>query len=255
MHINSKQIIKKRNIFLGIFVLITSLFIVAIALVFIRVKDYNTMTLVNIILVSGLIATSLVFRGTLYGYNNMVRIARIILNQAKPVSYTQNPVKDIKIVSNKGFKRFIETDKFSIYYTHTQDDIIKIKKIWRLTIIILINDQKLDFYDKAIHDEIAKLEVSFTKKELPSKYVILGFKEFDQIDEKAIKDVGEIVSYTNQRHTYTQVNVGLSLKELKAYFLYSDTYYPTRYYQIAIDLIFQLIGAHRKKIEQKNTKK
>jgi len=255
MNLNSKQIIKKRNFILAIFILLTALFIVAIALVFAKIEDYNTMTLVNIILLVGLIGTSLLFRSTLYGYNNMVRIARLILFQAKPVTFTQDPINDVKLISNKGYIRFIETSKFSIYYTHTPDETIKLKKLWRLTIAILIHDDQLDFYDKAIHDEIAKLEVSFTKKELPTQYVIVAFKHYDQANEKAIKDVGEVVTYANQRHHYTQVNVGIMKKDTKAYFLYSDTYYPSRYYQIAVDLIFSFIGAHRKKIEKKPKKK
>src|SRR5690606_15617243 len=115
--------------------------------------------------------------------------------------------------------------------------------------------ESLDFYDKGLHDEIAKLEVSFPKKELPTKYIILGFKEFESSNDQVIKDIGEVVSYAQNRQTYTQVNVGLIRDSKKAYFLYSDHYYPTRYYQIAVDLIFSLIGAKRVKIETKKKSK
>ena len=252
---DSKQIIKRRNLILIGFVVITAIFFTAITLVFIRVKDYNIMTLINIILVFTLSLISLAFRSTLYSYNNMVRIANLVLKQAKPVNYKQNIIFDQNLIPPKEFAVFTKNDAYVIYYKHVLDETIRIKKIWRLYVIMILKKQTLDYYDKVLHDEIAKLEVSFPKKELPTKYLILGFKEFDKIDEKAIKDLGEVVSYTQSRHTYTQVNVGLARDSQKAYFLYSDIYYPTRYYQIAVDLIFDLIGTKRVKIESKKKKK
>ena len=252
---NSKQVIKKRNLILIGFVLVTAIFITAITLVFIRVTDYNLMTLINIILVFVLSVISLAFRNTLYSYNNMVRIANLVLKQAKPVNYTQNIVFDQSLISPKEYTVFTKNDNYVIYYKHELDETIRVKKIWRLYIIMILKKPQLDFYDKTLHDEIAKLEVSFPKKELPTKYIILGFKEFDQVSDQVVKDLSEVVSYTQNRQTYTQVNVGLVKSMQKAYFLYSDIYYPTRYYQIAVDLIFDLIGTKRTKVEHQKNKK
>lgn len=252
---NSNQVIKKRNFILISFVLVTAIFITAITLVFVKVKDYNIMTLVNIVLVFTLSLISLAFRSTLYSYNNMVRIANLVLKQAKPVNYTQNIILDQSLISPKEYTVFTKNDNYVIYYKHELDETIRVKKIWRLYIIMILKKESLDFYDKGLHDEIAKLEVSFPKKELPTKYIIIGFKEFGTSNDQVIKDIGEVVSYAQNRQTYTQVNVGLIRDSHKAYFLYSDHYYPTRYYQIAVDLIFNLIGAKRVKIETKKKSK
>lgn len=242
---NAKQIIRKRNIVLVGFLLLTAVFVVAITLVFIRVKDYNMMTLINIVLVFTLTLISLLFRSTLYGYNNMVRIARVVLNQAKPVSYSKNIAKYTAPLIDKGYTLYTTNETYSLYYLHTVDERIKVKKIWQVSIILILKKQDTDFYDKNLHNEIAKLESTFQKREFPQKYMIIAFKEFDTMDDKAIHDIGEVVSYRTNRHSYTQINVGMAQDSKKAYFLYSNTYYPTYYYKDAVDLIFELIGTKR----------
>jgi hypothetical protein len=110
-----------------------------------------------------------------------------------------------------------------------------------------LKKQSIDYYDQSLHNEISKLESTFVKREFPQKYMIIAFKEFDAINDQVIHDIGEIVSYRTNRHSYTQINVGLDKDSEKAYFLYSDIYYPTYYYKDTVDLIFELIGTKRVK--------
>lgn len=242
---DSKQIIKRRNLILLSYIVVTTVFITAIVLVFTKITDYNKMTLINMVLVFALALISIAYRSTLYSYNNMARIARVTLKQSKPVAFGLNLVKQPNMLLSKGYTLYTSNDSYSVYYKHAVDDSIKIKKIYRLYIILLLKKETLDFYDKKLHDEIAKLEVSFPKKESPNKYIITAFKEFETMNEKSYHDIGEVVSYTANKNTYAQVNVGLNKNDHRAYFLYSNDYSPTLYYQLAIDLIFELIGAIR----------
>lgn len=242
---NAKQIIRKRNIILIGFLLLTAVFVVAVVFVFVRVKDYNMMTLINIILIFTLTLISLIFRSTLYSYNNMVRIARVVLNQANPVNYSKNIIQNTNPLTQMGYTLYTKNDTYSLYYLHSMDERIKVKKIWQLSIVLLLKKQSTDFYDQNLHNEITKLESTFQKREFPLKYMIIAFKEFDTINDQAVHDIGEIVSYRTNRHSYTQINVGLATDSKKAYFLYSDKYYPTYYYKDTVDLIFELIGTKR----------
>ena len=169
----------------------------------------------------------------------------VVLNQAKPVYYSKNIVKYPSILLEKGYSLYTTNDTYSLYYLHSIDERIKVKHIWQISIILIIKKQMTDYYDQSLHNEISKLETTFQKKEFPQKYMILAFKEYEIIDDQAIHDIGEIVSYKTNRHAYVQINVGLTLDTKKAYFLYSDTYYPTYYYKDAVDLIFELIGTKR----------
>jgi len=242
---NAKQIIKKRNMVLIGFLLLTAVFVIAVILVFIKIKDYNMMTLINMVLIFTLTLISLLFRSTLYSYNNMVRIARVVLNQAKPVNYSKNIIQNPNPLTQMGYALYTNNDLYSLYYLHSIDERIKVKRIWQLSIILILKKQSTDYYDQSLHNEISKLESTFSKREFPQKYMIIAFKEFDAIDNQAIHDIGEIVSYRTNRHSYTQINVGLDKDSNKAYFLYSDTYYPTYYYKDTVDLIFELIGTKR----------
>lgn len=242
---NAKQIIKKRNMVLIGFLLLTAVFVIAVILVFIKIKDYNMMTLINMVLIFTLTLISLLFRSTLYSYNNMVRIARVVLNQAKPVNYSKNIIQNSSPLTQMGYTLYTNNDLYSLYYLHSMDERIKVKKIWQLSIILILKKQSIDYYDQSLHNEISKLESTFVKREFPQKYMIIAFKEFDAINDQVIHDIGEIVSYRTNRHSYTQINVGLATDSKKAYFLYSDKYYPTYYYKDTVDLIFELIGTKR----------
>jgi hypothetical protein len=119
---------------------------------------------------------------------------------------------------------------------------IKVRSIYKLNIVILIKKSNLDFYDEKISEEINKLETSFSKKENPHKYVIVAFKTINNINDNILKELAEIVSYDMQRHYYTQINVGLAQDDKKAYFLYSEKYYPNVYYKEGVNLIKKLIS-------------
>jgi hypothetical protein len=146
-----------------------------------------------------------------------------------------------------GYALYTNNDLYSLYYLHSIDERIKVKRIWQLSIILILKKQSIDYYDQSLHNEISKLESTFVKREFPQKYMIIAFKEFDAINDQVIHDIGEIVSYRTNRHSYTQINVGLDKDSEKAYFLYSDIYYPTYYYKDTVDLIFELIGTKRVK--------
>lgn len=236
---NSTDVIKKRNHIFILFLFILIIFSVAIFLVFSRIKDYNTMTLINILLLFALALITLKFRDVLYNYNNLARIAKVINLQSEPITFTNNIVEEHGKL-RKNYTLFTSTKAYHIYYHHFKDMTPNVRKNYCIEIIAIIHDPEFDFYDKGLHEDISKLETIFNKKEAPNKYVILAFKSFDMINETRVKEIGEVVSYRVNRHSFTQINVGLSTQEQLAYFLYSKNYYPNKTYMDAVNLVFKL---------------
>ncbi|HEY8406209.1 MAG TPA: hypothetical protein VIK67_04975, partial [Acholeplasma sp.] len=81
---DSKAVIKKRNIYLGLFIGVTVTFVVGIILSLSLIESENTKTLIALVLTLGLTIALVYFRSVLYGYNQMVKIARIVLTQGEP---------------------------------------------------------------------------------------------------------------------------------------------------------------------------
>ncbi len=238
---DSQEVIKKRNKIFISFMIVVGVFLTAMILIAIFVQNRDNMTLINVILAVVLMIISVSYKNILFGYNNMAKIAKVILSQAKPITYRKNIIENPEIVLNKGFKVHANNKLYSILYKIDSDNALKVKRIKILSLVLILKSDKLDFYDKNLHDDIGKLEKSFTRKEFPSKYVITAFKSFDKMDDKSLKEIGEVVTYKDRRQSYTQVNVGLSKEDNKAYFLYSETSYPSIYYKIAVDFIKDII--------------
>lgn len=238
---NSKEVIQKRNKIFISFIVTIVIIITAMIVVAITVNDYNNMTLINIILVVVLMIVSITYKNVLFGYNNMAKIARVVLTQAKPIPYKRNLMEFPSALLKEGFQMHAKTYDYDIYYKIDVDHSLKVKSIKMMYLVLILKDSALDYYDKNLHDDIEKLESTFTKKTLPSKFIITAFKSYESIDSNITKDLSEVVSYQNKKHSYSQINVGLNQDDHKAYFLYSESYNPTQYYKKGVDFIKHII--------------
>jgi hypothetical protein len=238
---NSKEVIQKRNKIFTSFIVTILVIISAMIIVALTVKDYNNMTLINIILVIVLMIVSITYKNVLFGYNNMAKIARVVLTQAKPIPYKRNLMEFPSTLLKQGFQMHAKTYAYDIYYKIDIDQSLKVKSIKMMYLVLLLKDSTLDFYDKNLHDDIEKLESTFTRKTMPSKYIITAFKSYESIEKKDFTELSEVVSYQNKKHSYSQINVGLNQDDHKAYFLYSDSYNPTQYYKKGVDFIKKII--------------
>jgi len=218
-----------------------SILVLSIIFVSIFVKDDNIMTIINISLIFILLVTSLIYRKYIFAYNNMAKIAKLIIAQDEPVNYVKNIIDNEYKLTNDSFVLYSKTDVFSIYYRNAKLENYQFKKIYQIEIVVLIRKEDYDFYSKAIEAEINKLEASIPKKERPTKYIIIEFKGITKMDDNIKKEISEIVSYKVGKQYYCQINVGLHKINKKAYFLYSNSYYPSVYYKKGIELIQKLI--------------
>lgn len=199
------------------------------------------MTLINVVLLLVLTGIVLYFRTTIYGYNQMARVARIILNQSEPLPYSTNMTRLKEEFLKRQYQVHADNEYYKILYFNKVDNTLKIKKFKKLFLVLLIHDRKLDFFDQNLHDDIKKLEDSFSKKEFPNKYIIMAFKTYEDIKPNQMKSIGEVVSYTTGRQSYNQINVGFNQYDHKAYFLYSDKYAPNSYYKEGVDIIKSIL--------------
>lgn len=203
------------------------------------------MTSINIGLLFVTLVFVLLFRKTIFINNNAARIANLILKQSPPLPYSVNIVDNHHILSSFGFVKQVNTSDFVMYYKHTLLRTSAFKKVFQLEISYILKNEKIDFYEKDIDEEISKIERLFQKSEKPTKYIIIGYRNYETFNEEARKQLVEVVSYSLNRHSFAQINVGFVKKDMKAYFLYSDSYYPSMYYKEGVEFIKGIINKQK----------
>ncbi len=237
---DANQVLRKYKKIIITFFSIVAILIGAMIMVAIDVTDANKMTSINMILLLVLLIISLLFRTVLLGYKYMAGISKVIINQDKPIPYKRNVIANYQVLIADEFIEFANNDRYHIFYKREEIK-GKVLKVKRLIIVLLLKTKNLDYYDKLMHDDINRLEETFKKKERSTQNIIIAFKNYEQIDEKATTNIAEVVSYGVGRQFFTQINVGLNNSDNKAYFLYSDTYSPSTSYKVGVELIKKLI--------------
>ncbi|MDD2575491.1 MAG: hypothetical protein PHD47_03360 [Acholeplasmataceae bacterium] len=228
-----KRVIRRRNVYLISYLVIVAVIFTSVALVFIYIPDENISTLIALLLMIVLAILSGYFKNTITSYNNLARIAKLIIKQADAIPYSKDPF-EIPFVT-RGFDKIHANDRFTLYAVGPKE---KDKNNTPLQIIVLIY-KDIDFYDKEIDEEIEKLEKTYKKQ--PRRYQIIAFKQYPKIGEKEIKALGEVVSYTVYRRVFTQINIGINTENQKAYFLHSNEYSPNRNYLETVEWIKSIL--------------
>ncbi|MDR2867434.1 MAG: hypothetical protein LBV55_02090 [Acholeplasmatales bacterium] len=236
-----KVINKRRNILIA-FLSLLVIFLVAIILVSVLVKNDVIMSSINLGLLLIFLIISLVFRKPLFVSNTSARVANLILKQGPPLVYQVNIVDNPQVFSAMGFTKQVHTSDFVMYYRHSLLRTTAFKKVYKLEVSYILKKTDYDFYHQDIEVEINKIENSFSKGERPTKYIIIGYKNYESFDSVAKKELAEVVSYTLNRQNFSQINVGFVKKEARAYFLYSEKYAPSMYYQEAVEFIKNVIS-------------
>lgn len=235
---NSKTVLKKRKLYLIAFVITLLVFIGIFYLTTSKIKDYNDLTLVNLLVAIVLVVVMARFRTTLYAYNNMARTAKLIELQNSPVSFKYNLVEDRTRLLTLGYELFTKTPKFEFYTKYVLDESRKRSKVWRLSYTVVVFDNNMDFYSNEINEMIHKFEDQLDKKKMPKYYEILVYKAYPNgIPESETSMIGEIVNYYVKNVHFCQINIGLDLVSDKAYYLYSKQYSPSYNYKIAVKTI------------------
>jgi len=242
MKSNPKEIIKKRNKLLLTAGICVTIPIIAIIILAIVIVNDNLKFGLNLGLLVLVLVIALLFRSKIYTYNNLAKIATLVLRQDKPISYIESIVTHPHKLLTQGFIQVANFERFSMYYRHSKNPSAITTKVFKIEICIIVKDSSLDFYDASIEEEIQKLENTFTRKDRPTKYIILGFKNYESVNEKILKELSEVVCYSVARFHYSQINAAFIRTEKKCYFLYSDSYNPSSYYKQGIDFIKHLCG-------------
>lgn len=232
---DSKEVIKKYRKSLLFFYIIVALFVAAMIIV-LNVTEGEKQTVINILLLVGLLLFVILYKNIILGYKNMSEVARLNLNQGNPIEMGISFDKIQKKLINNEYVEFSSNHLYDLYY-----QIGKKPKNKELTIVATTVEERLDFYDKNLHDEITKIEDSLSKKNRYYEMIIIVFKKYENVNKENAVQIGEIVNYGFGKKKYVQINVGYSIANNKAYFLYSDLYYPNRTYKKAVEEIKQLI--------------
>ena len=86
-----KRVIRRRNVYLISYLVIVAVIFTSVALVFIYIPDENISTLIALLLMIVLAILSGYFKNTITSYNNLARIAKLIIKQADAIPYSKDP--------------------------------------------------------------------------------------------------------------------------------------------------------------------
>jgi len=242
ININSKTVIKKYKNTLIIYFSITVIIITVMILVFLYVPNDNLVNAINILLLVSLIIFSLLYRNVILGFKNMSQVARVVLKQGEPIKYNSDIFLKKDYMENNQYEIFKSTSAYDIYYKYVSLKTYKFFKVKKLKTIVLIKENKLDYYDERLHEDINLLEENVAEKQRFYKHHMIFIKKFEKITKNDLKSIGEVVLYNVGRQSFIQINVGLNTEDKKAYFLYSDVYFPTMDFKDTTNEIKNIIG-------------
>lgn len=141
-----------------------------------------------------------------------------------------------------GFTKHISTKRYSIYYQIPNKDSVFKEFGNTLVCVVVNNDPKLDLYSQTIQNKIKEIYEKIESKHRNLKReVVIQFKEYENFDEDAKKDLQKILSFKQDSFTLINISVGYFPKTKQVYYLRPERRYPNRFYYLACNLIKRYI--------------
>lgn len=167
-----------------------------------------------------------------YDYLRMVTENLGNLNVKKKL-YTKSWISNIE---SNGFKKFIETDEYILYYQFIKK-IPRFGKTGQLLINMIVSKiEDIDFYKKEINDHFEKIYNSYEDEKKVKKQIVLQFVKHESYSDDKKEKLQEIINYKNGEQVLIHLSVGYFVNENQVYFLRPIKKYPNKYYFYACNL-------------------
>jgi hypothetical protein len=184
------------------------------------------------------------FRPRLFYYQQLYAFLKL-KEHSKPAIYTEFDLSKSTWVDRlikDSFKVFAETDDFILTHRFTQDATNFITKHPMLEIVVIVKKEEVMYTDPSITKYVNLLEADYQKKKILFRnYSIFVVKHGLILSDEMKNEADQIVFDKQGGHHVTVINAFYEIKNKSLYFLYSDLFAPTAYYQYAVDLLKTLI--------------
>jgi len=151
------------------------------------------------------------------------------------------------LISEQAIKKIIETfdlkthkisNTYDIYY-QIINGITKDKKDSTLLVLIIINDQDTPFQDKHLNNDLHTLERDSLRLKKFNNRVFISIKN-GALNKENILEANKVLFF--KQNFYNFVFINCIYYQNKFYFLHSDNFSPTRYYNFAVEIIKKIIS-------------
>jgi hypothetical protein len=184
------------------------------------------------------------FKPRLFFYDQQYGYLKLKDTQGKPVK-TKHDISHqsfINRLTKMEFKVFASNEAYTVLHRYTRDATNFLTKRPMLEVIALIYKDEMPYHDQEISKIINLIEDDYIKRKTKFiNYTILQMKMGDTIDDTHAKDYDQVVFDVQAGRHITVINGYYAKKTNEVSFLYSETYYPTAFYQYGVDLMKKIL--------------
>ncbi|TNF08619.1 MAG: hypothetical protein EP317_02680 [Bacillota bacterium] len=184
------------------------------------------------------------FKPRLFFYDQQYGYLKLKDTEGKPVK-TKHDLSSqafINRLTKMDFKVFASNDAYAILHRYTRDATNFLTKRPMLEVIAIIYKDDMPYHDQEISKMINLIEDDYIRRKTKfTNYTILQIKMGDMLDETHGNDYDQVVFDTQAGRHITVVNGYYAKKTNEVSFLYSDSYYPTAFYQYGVSLMKSIL--------------
>ncbi len=184
------------------------------------------------------------FRPRIYYYNKLVGFYKLKQHAAKPVPTKHELLSErwANHLSKKGFRFSRDYGTFILMHRLIKDERIYTARQVMLEIVVFMKNPDLSFQSPDIVQAVNDLEHEYRQNKTSFRhYSIIQVKAGETFDENIQAEVDQVTFDNHGRQHIHVLNAYYIKSTGEVYFLHSDIYYPTAYYQYIVNLFKSLI--------------
>ena len=199
---------------------------------------------VFLVLMIALMMLTFWFRPRIFYYNKMYAFLKLQKHAAKPVPTKHELLSEhwANYLSKKDFRFSRDYGSFILMHRLVRDERIYSARQVMLEIVVFMKNPELSFRSPDIVQAVNDLEDEYRQNKASFRhYSIIQVKAGETFDQH-IKDAVDQVTFDSHGRQHVHVLNAYYIKSTQeVYFLHSDDYYPTAYYQYIVNLFKSLI--------------
>lgn len=166
-----------------------------------------------------------------------------LINGVEKPYKTKLPILEkvwIDRLNDLNYTTYVIDNDISFYYKIEQLE-EKRKTSKTLTLLILLHDNKLSFDSPKVINKINDLELKLRKKEKYRQRVFIHFKSYNTLNNERLELANDVFWIKQKNEHITSINVFYFKQDKSVYFLHNKKYYPTRFYEYAVNEIIKIV--------------
>lgn len=237
-----KSYTSKRKLYLLLIILTFIATFTSIIILFINLKVESALTWTSLIL----IVCYFIFKPLEHYfdyYNNQFLRVKLVENQGNPIKSQKHPhSSDFEdSLKSLGLSLFKSTSDLKIFYHKDKNKKFYEFKKGLLNVVVILYNSDVSYHHKVITNSLVELEDKYKKRNSFLTYRVTIIKPRGNLNDDLIKELSEVYFDRISKMNITSINVLFNTTKKEYLFLYSDSFYPNRYYKTHVDFIKSII--------------